>query len=94
MEIYSIFLGAHAAEIDSILITRWGVHAAELHNDLDNLNTKGIISSGNSFDRETTVDCYFDNQISQKSLLLKNVITLSDNERIKRPYFVMEELKW
>ena len=88
--------GAFSSSIDSILITKHGVHKADLYPAADALHGT-FQSSQRVYDVVASEDCSPMKNLEQLQSIqkiLKNVCDLCDKESVNRPDFILEELKW
>lgn len=89
--------GAHAGGIDSVLVTKWGVHAKQLNaistEPSQMLNTHTVNSILNSEEQRGETG-QRKGEIRDKSAYLRRVMNLCDSEAVKRPVYIIDELKW
>jgi HAD superfamily hydrolase (TIGR01459 family) len=89
--------GAHSAGIDSLMITKHGVHRTELNEISTNILNQHISQSlSNSIDILSSKNCYNipTDTLNARQTLIKAVMELCDSAEIRRPSYILEELVW
>jgi HAD superfamily hydrolase (TIGR01459 family) len=82
--------GAHAADIESLMITKHGVHRVEFYGS-GSIDSEVGMGATTILRPDTGI---VDNSLSSKQILLRKVIDLCGKEGIQTPDYILEELRW